>query len=254
MRKRFHYIGLLLLWQCAGPASAQDRNEPAVDTLVTVTEVRVADNADTTRFDKLGQPAAVMVRPVSKRVLDSLLADEDYWYANVAPQKKKAEEPRTGGDSLFRQRWFRDLLWFLILGSFIGVVIWYLISSNILLFRRKAKNIAAEEGEEVVTDDIFSFSYEKEIEKAVAARNYRLAVRLRYLQLLKLLSEKGRIDYRYGRTNHDYVLQLYKTPYYRDFSRLTRNFEYTWYGQFDLSAEAYEMMRHDFSTFQNALR
>lgn len=251
MCKPFRYIGLLLFLHGAVAAPAQD--DWVNDTTITVVEMPV-DATDTARFDRIERQEPVVSRAIPKRILDSLKEDDDYWYANLAPVKKKAEAPEEAKKSWFRQPWFRSLLWFVILGSFIGVVIWYLISGNILIFRKKAKSIAAEEEEELVTDDIFSIPYEQEIAKAESAANYRLAVRLWYLRLLKALSEKGLVDYRYGRTNHDYVLQLQKSVYYRDFSRLTRNFEYTWYGQFDLSAEAYQMMRNDFSTFQNALR
>ncbi|MDQ3277932.1 MAG: DUF4129 domain-containing protein [Bacteroidota bacterium] len=255
MRKLLCYIVFFFCGHSAIVSSAQAVKDVALDTVLTVTEVPVSESIDTTRFDPIWLQDPVASRNVPQRILDSLKADDDYWYANLGPAKKElAKEPTSNKKSWFRQQWFRSLLWFAILGSFIGVVIWYLISSNILLFRKKAKNIAAVEEEAVVTDDIFSIHYDAEIAKAAGGGNYRLAVRLWYLYLLKELAEKGLIDYRYGRTNHDYVMQLHKSAYYRDFSRITRNFEYTWYGQFDLSAEAYEMLRNDFSTFKNELR
>jgi hypothetical protein len=239
----------LLLLPATGKAQAIGPEEDTV-------EVVPLRESDTSAFAVITNLEAIARRQVPQKKVDSLKADEDYWYANMVPERKKdvpgKKEDR--GKTLFQESWFRDLLWLIVLCSFIGVVIWYLYSSNILLFRKKAKPILGEGGEEVLTDDIFALPYDAEIGKAESANNFRLAVRLWYLQILKELADNHRIDYRHERTNSDYVSQLYNTPYYRDFFRLTRNFEYTWYGQFDLSAEAYEMMRTDFSTFKKGLR
>lgn len=234
-------------------AAAQDKIETLEDSLISIVEVP-ADNTDTTRFDLIDSQETIRSRAVSRYTLDSLQKDGDYWYANIAPPRKKAEDPPPAKKTIFREKWFRDLLWFLILGSFVGVVIWYLVSSNILLFRKKSRSIATDEAEEINTDDIFSIQFEPEIAKAENAGNFRIAIRLWYLYQLKTLSEAGLIDYLPGHTNHDYVVQLQKTAYGRDFSRLTRNFEYSWYGQFNVSQEAYQFLRNDFLTFKKALR
>ena len=251
MHKWVGYILFLFALQFATTARAQV--ETLKDTVISIVELP-ADDTDTTRFDRIESQEVIQTRSVSKRTLDSLLQDEDYWYANVAPSKKKMEAPQEGKRPVFREKWFSNLLWFIILGSFVGVVIWYLVSSNILIFRKNAKVIKVEDDEEVNTDDIFSIRFDTEIARAESAGNYRFAVRLWYLRILKELSEKDLIEYRQGRTNHDYVLQLLKQPYGNDFSRLTRSFEYTWYGQFALSAEAYNLLRNDFVTFTTALR
>ena len=199
-------------------------------------------------------PAEVRKMPADK--LAEVKEDDAYWYANVEPEKKKAaaeQKPPPQDRGLTDKSWFQNLLWIIILCSFIGVVIWYLASSNIRLFSKDSKKIMDDDGEEELTDDIFAIPYEKEIQKAVEAQNYRLAVRLWYLKTLKEMADRNVIDYRYGKTNSDYVAALYGGRYYRDFFRLTRNFEYTWYGQFNLSAEAYGMMQADFVTFKNSL-
>ncbi|RYZ61829.1 MAG: DUF4129 domain-containing protein [Chitinophagaceae bacterium] len=233
--------------------AAAGQVETMKDTVISIVELP-AGEVDTTRFDAIENQELIQTRSVSRHALDSLLQDDDYWYANLAPQKKISEKPAEEKRSVLREKWFRDLLWIVILGSFIGVVVWYLVSSNLLLFRKKATVINTETREEIDTDDIFSIRFDAEIAKAESAGNYRFAVRLWYLWLLKELSEKELIEYRQGRTNHDYVMQLRNRTIGNDFSRLTRNFEYTWYGQFALSAEAYATLRNDFVTFKQALR
>ncbi|WP_121354702.1 DUF4129 domain-containing protein [Flavisolibacter nicotianae] len=241
-------VFFLLLATMAGAQSAT----PIIDSIET-SPLQVDDTAS---FSVVSQPQAVAARIVPKQQVDSLKAEDDFWYANTSPERKKLPpaDRENRQRTLFQQAWFRDLLWVIILCSFVAVVLWYLYSSRIFLFRKKAKTLFREDGEDAVPDDIFALAYATEIANAENSANFRLAVRLRYLQTLNELAEKSRIEYQHGRTNSDYVRQLQSSPLYRDFFRLTRNFEYTWYGQFDLSEAAYEMMRNDFSSFQNRLR
>lgn len=246
-------LWILLLLLHASPVWAQDENV-LLDTVVTVVQPAGRERSTSVKFDKIREHKPVLVRTIPKSLVDSLKASDDFWYANAAPIKRKAKKEQAIGESIFQKGWFRNLLWVIILSSFIGVVLWYLVVSNIFIFRKNAKTISREEDVAENKDDIFSLDYDKEIAAATAGGNYRLAVRLWYLQTLKTLAERGMIQYRFGRTNQDYVAQLSRHSQYRDFFRLTRNFEYTWYGQFPLSAEAYEMMRHDFVQFQNSIR
>jgi hypothetical protein len=87
----------------------------------------------------------------------------------------------------------------------------------------------------------------------VALKNFRLAVRLQYLQTLVLLSGKGLLQYKEESTNSDYLMQVYATPYYGPFKKLTRHFEYVWYGQFEVGPDAYRNIETDFTTFKNSM-
>lgn len=243
---------LLIFLHSTLMVSAQD-DEVMSDSLISIVEPAVEEENGMRPFDTIFEQKLVVPRTVPKRMVDSLKSAKEFWYANAAPAKKKKEPAAATGQSLFQKRWFRNLLWVLILGSFIGVLVWYLVSSNLFLFRKRAGTLNREEGEGERPDDIFSIDYNKEISAATASGNFRLAVRLWYLQTLKIVAEKELIDYRDGRTNQDYVLQLRSHAAYGDFFRLTRHFEYTWYGQFPLSAEGYEKMMGDFINFQKGL-
>jgi hypothetical protein len=98
-------------------------------------------------------------------------------------------------------------------------------------------------------EDIFAINYQKEIDKAAAAKNYRLAIRLMFLRLLKTMSEQNVIQYKQDRTNFDYLTQLMNTRLYNDFFRITRNYEYVWYGKLSVSDETYAVIKKDFDQF-----
>lgn len=234
---------------CSVTVAAQD-DDFITDTIEAPS---VTVNTTTSGFLPVSEVAQVPVRKVPGEKISELKKDDAYWYANLESERKKEEKlQESSGNSLFNKEWFQTLLWIIILVSFIAVVLWYLLSSNIQLFRKEPKKIFEEE-EQDFTEDIFSVNYEREISRAAGDKNYRLAVRLWYLRTLKELAGRNIIEYRHARTNSDYLSCLSGGPYYKDFFRLTRNFEYTWYGQFPLSEEGYTMMQTDFMNFKNGL-
>lgn len=244
-----------LLFLSEGRAQDADTTKMQRSDTLSVQERPVLEN-DSSVFSVIGPSAPVAVRKVRKASVDSLKAADDYWYANREPEQKQTafQQKKQNSKSLFREEWFRSLLWLLVLVSFTGVVLWYLSASNIRLFRRAAKKLTDSDSGEAIPEDIFSLPYESELQKAEAGSNYRLAVRLWYLQTLKELALRNLISFEPGKTNSDYVEQLLRQSRYRDFFRLTRHFEYTWYGQFGLSAEAYALIKSDYSSFLNGLR
>ena len=129
---------------------------------------------------------------------------------------------------------------------------YYLADSNISLFRRN-KKVAVVAVDEEMPGDIFTINYEKEIDKAASMGNFRMAVRLMFLRLLKNMSERNIIRYQQDKTNLDYLMQLHSTAYYKDFFRITRNYEYSWYGKFEVSQDAYQFIRNDFEQFENRI-
>ena len=57
----------------------------------------------------------------------------------------------------------------------------------------------------------------------------------------------------FKKRNFDYLSQLYSTGYYNDFFRLTRNYEYTWYGKFNVNPEAFGIIKTEFENFYRKL-
>lgn len=233
------------------------------DSVSTIEEVPVAgdDNAETgtSRSDYFlpkwmtdTQADSVMLRRLSKEHVDSLRSDDDFWYANTVFKKKKEKEEKQSDDSSGSgNNGLAVLLWIVVIGGFIAFLFIYLTNSNVMLFRR-TKNIRIQE-EDIPTDNIFEINYQKEIDKAVAAGNYRLATRLFFLRLLRTMADKHYIHYKHDSTNFDYLMQVNQQPWYQHFFRLTRNYEYIWYGQFDIRREDFDDLKKDFVKLEEKL-
>ena len=193
-------------------------------------------------------------RNVSDSALKKMQQDDDFWYANAVFNKEKKKEKNQGAYVPLGQRtWFQTLIWIIIVGGFVTFLIMYLAGTEVGLFRKKSVPVNSKEEEEEMPEDIFAINYQKEIDKAAAQGNYRLAVRLMFLRLLKHMSEKNVINYKQDKTNLDYLMHLYSTRYYHDFFRITRHYEYSWYGKFEVSSDAYHQISKEVLQFENLL-
>ena len=191
-------------------------------------------------------------RAIDVYTLKKLRADDAFWYANLKPERSKPTDNYSFWLALMQRSWFQSLIWLIIAGGFATVLIWYLATLNIYLFRRAPRKLEATTTMDE-REDIFSIDFAAQLQKAVSEQNYRLAVRLHFLHLLKLLAQKGIIQYQTDFTNADYIRQLQHTAYYKDFFTLTRRFEYTWYGHMRMSADAFAGVQKDFERFKQQI-
>ncbi len=108
-------------------------------------------------------------------------------------------------------------------------------------------------GYTVEEENIHGISFGEAIEKAVREGNYRLAVRLLYLQNLKLLADRNLVAWRPDKTNYDYVRELDKKELKQPFTLLTHIFEYAWYGNSPVGKDDFTTLKEQFISFQHQL-
>lgn len=260
-KSNLYWLPYLLLLNCLffythGFCQVENEDSVAGGTIIPADDDSRETKDTIQNFDLFtpGDTQQVQQRKIDDSVLNKLRTDEDFWYVNEKPEEEKTLPPKKPFlIELGKQEWFHTVLWVLIVSCFVAVIIWFLSVSNVQLFSKKAARVKEEDIKEE-TEDIFTIDYESRLQKAIAGKDYRLAVRFMYLQTLKSLAEKKLIQYRQERTNSDYVQQLYKTSYYNPFFNLTRSFEYSWYGQFSISENAFGIIKNNFFTFKQMLQ
>lgn len=92
------------------------------------------------------------------------------------------------------------------------------------------------------------------IQKALEDKNYRLAIRYSYLYILQLMSDKELIDWQMQKTNHDYLAEIKKPDLQKSFSKITRIYDYIWYGDFAIDEVKYQKAEAAFSQLQKLLK
>jgi len=198
-----------------------------------------------------GHEPVMQKRDIPDEEVQKLKRQDAFWYAEGVINTEK-KEAKTAYIPIGQRTWFQTLLWLLIIGGFAATLVWFLAENKVSMFSRR--NRAFEQGsEEAEQEDIFAINYQQELDKALQQGNYRLAVRLHFLRLLKDMSDHNIIRYKQDKTNLDYMLELHGAPYYDLFFRITRNYEFCWYGQFDVDRHGYDVIYSDFNQINRQL-
>ncbi len=90
------------------------------------------------------------------------------------------------------------------------------------------------------------------IEQAVAGADYRLAVRYHFLYLLQQFSQRGIINYDKTKTDEDYLHEI-KEEFKPRFQKLSRIYDYIWYGKFDTGEETYYKIAKEFRQMEQTI-
>jgi len=242
MKKRCGIWFLLLF--CVNALAQQPVRDTASDMdSATFSPAADSDSRAEKYFDRATSLAGdtVELRGVSQRTLDSIKKDGEFWYAGKTFKKRNIVLP---------SRWMSMTTLVIIVVIFLVILGWYLFRSNIISRRGFGSRAMNADG---VEQDIFSIDYSAGVQAAILSGDYRLAVRLLFLKALRDLSISKIIRYKADKTNFVYMAELAATPYYLDFFRLARNFEYTWYGKFEVDAEKFAIIRADFENFSQKI-
>ena len=114
---------------------------------------------------------------------------------------------------------------------------------------KKKKELFTEAEEDSLQDLNELSEYDFLIDEAENKNEFNLATRYLFLKTLKNLSEKGCISFGPDKTNKDYLNEMRQHNYSEEFAKLTRDYEYVWYGKFSIDKDFYQKLKEDFSFF-----
>ena len=102
-----------------------------------------------------------------------------------------------------------------------------------------------------ITNDLDERPMETDLERylreALEKGDYRVAIRIYYLMVLKALHDSGRIEWKKEKTNRDYLAELYQHPDFHRLNNSTLIFEYVWYGEKKVNAGQFEVLKPGFT-------
>lgn len=87
---------------------------------------------------------------------------------------------------------------------------------------------------------------ERFLREALENRDFRLAIRIYYLMLLKTLHDKNFIEWKKNKTNMDYLAEVNKHPSYPRLSNNTVMYEFIWYGEKTLGESQFNLIRSSY--------
>lgn len=146
-----------------------------------------------------------------------------------------------------------DLIFYLVITFAVIMIIYLIVSGNFTgIVTGAAKKTAA--AYTVADVDIDTINFDELIAEAIAQKEFRRAVRLYYLQTLKLLSDKHLIEFKPDKTNADYLREFKKAELKQEFARLTYVYEYVWYGHFEINESNLVAATKAFTDFKTTLK
>ncbi|MCC7302293.1 MAG: stage II sporulation protein M [Bacteroidia bacterium] len=267
---------LVSLLTTANPASTQNNAEAmqnAIDSAMAAAESEVPEESayyneyyqDENYYEQLRKKREQHER-YSKQKLDKQTLSEEEWKKATSgmdyseeKQKKKAREleeddPFTisQSDGLFATGIARTLLF--VLGALIIGLVFYLIIRNTLWRRNTGVGKKQVTTLEEAAENIHESDLERFLRESLETMDYRTAVRVYYLILIRELSDRDMIRWKKDKTNREYLVEMRRQPHYEPFASLTRVFEYVWYGDAMLENEDFRKIQPSFTGFIETIR
>ena len=143
-----------------------------------------------------------------------------------------------------------------ILAILVLIFVVYMIVRAILnkegiwIFGRGRKKITAGD---LAGEDIHTLDFNQLVSDTKITGDYRLTLRYYYLWLLKKLSNRSVIDWHRDKTNADYLYEIKDTQLRKEFEYLSYVYDYSWYGEFPIDADAFAKAEKAFLKTLNAL-
>jgi hypothetical protein len=148
-----------------------------------------------------------------------------------------------GDEPVQRNNWLASLLQ-IVFWAIVAAIVVAIVIVCIRLFANKSKGIyKPEAAAESTSDNIFDMDFDGRIKKAIDEHDYRLATRLLFLRLLRAMAERNIIQYSIEKTNFDYLFEMGSSKYHKDFSNVARNYEYVWYGNFNIQQSQFMLLK-----------
>lgn len=144
------------------------------------------------------------------------------------------------------------LLPYLLLAILLGLIVWLFIRLNpggsVLEQPAKPQVYSSKEEELMQSRDL-----QRLTEEAVQNGQFRLAVRYHYLLNLQQLDRLNFISYQFQKTNEDYAAEIGNENVRVKFLKVTRLYDFIWYGDFQVSETDYRLAEKGFAEMDGIL-
>ncbi|MGL4629750.1 MAG: hypothetical protein ACRCVT_00990 [Leadbetterella sp.] len=151
---------------------------------------------------------------------------------------------------------FNTIKWVAIL-FVLGAIVYVLITRKWKPHKFKdneSLNIVNENTIIETEEDLKITQFQDSLALAELSGNYRLATRLLFLDLLKLLVNLDYVRYHKKKTNEDYCQELIGRPFISSFRSCTDYYNKIWFGELNISISMYQKVKSSFVTLMDSLK
>lgn len=168
-------------------------------------------------------------------------------YRENKTRVKETNNNLNGGDGIGT---FGSIILYTLLAIFLGLIIYFLfINTTVSEEGKKVSELEIEKAPLEITKS----ELELMLEDALKKEDYRLAVRIYFIFVLKNLSEKEWIVWKKEKTNFSYLMEMRGKKQYELFNESVSVFELVWYGDYNISNKDYSVIEPKFKTLLKEL-
>lgn len=171
--------------------------------------------------------------------LDSLLRAQQVARINREPEK--SEENTV---SFWELKLVKVFFWGVAVIAVLFLIYKLFINKGGFVINTKKIHFSPDSKDYSEVDDV-----ETLLSKAILDKNYRLGIRFLFLKTLNYLDQKGLIHLDKYKTNYEYVSELAVKKNTQLFSKLCLQYEYIWFGEFDINESQFYSISKEFEKF-----
>jgi len=172
-------------------------------------------------------------------------------YTDDDETKEKKKETSIGKRPSMDFGGFKYVFYIIIAGAIIFLVVKILQNIN------SSPNIDVDKGRvytlSEVEDKMLDIDLDKILNDALLAADFRLALRINFLIIIKMLSLSGKIIWTKEKTNWEYFNELNDPTIALKFKEIVEPFETIWYGEHELSESQFNRLQPAYTVFKNKL-
>ena len=169
------------------------------------------------------------------------------YYKPPPPSNADVSTPAVGG---------LGVLGYILLGVFVVgllVLIFYLFLNSESKGAAVKQRVTTDNIEDVNPTEIPLTELQRLLKEALDSGDYRGAVRIYFIFIVRGLSEKGWIQWEKEKTNFHYLSEMAGKKGYDDFILSVTYFEFIWYGKREIDAAKFEEIQPNFTGFLDKL-
>ena len=140
---------------------------------------------------------------------------------------------------------------YIVLGGLLVLLLYFLfVNANFKSDGKKYTSIAIED---ISPTEIPKTELQRMLDAALKEENYRKAVRIYYLFIIKDLAEKKWIFWEKQKTNNHYLMEMSNKNEYAHFSTAVTYFEFIWYGKRQITSAQFDIIKPHFTRLLKSL-
>jgi len=175
-------------------------------------------------------------------------------YSDDVIKEKEKKETESYSPSDFNFSDVLGVLLILLLLGVVGAILYFVIGKENLIGpkSRKIKDLDLKAVEHI-EEDLENQDVAYYLNQAINENQYRIAIRLHYLLIIKKLSENKFIKWKKDKTNRDYIFETSSLPFSEKFRSSTSIFEKVWYGERSVGESDFKQIYDQFDALEKKI-